>query len=167
MTEEVSRSALGRRSRRKGPAFELVVRDHILEALVSRNTTDGLTIRRSSQAERAWDADLIIEGPPPVPQWLLDIWVECEHANDPNPAAKMVQAKRDAGAATLRLKRQRTPVVVWRRTGERTIWLSTELQFMLELLHAGNDLPPVPGHGTGLLVTCRLGEFLDAIARRL
>ena len=155
-----TRSALGRRSRRKGKKFELVVRDHMLLHLEDPVFQGTLVIRRSSQAERAWDADLIIESPH-APEWLLGLWVECEHANAPDPWAKLTQAKRDAGAATLRSGRQRTPVVVWRETGSRTLWLSTDLPWMNELLGLDSAV------GRGILVTARLDEVLPRLKGRL
>lgn len=156
------RSAIGRRSRRKGKKFELVVRDHMLLHLVTPAFNGNLVIRRSSQAERAWDADLIIEGSN-LPEWLLGLWVECEHANDPDPWAKLAQAIRDAGAATLRSGRQRTPVVVWRRTGERALWLSTYVPWLNELL---GHPTPTDGHWQ-ILVTVRLDEVLTRLRGRL
>jgi hypothetical protein len=160
----VDRSAIGRRSRGKGQAFELTVRDRLTEAFVSQSRTDpdnGLTIRRSSQAERAYESDLIIEGPG-VPQWLCDLWVECEHANVPDPWKKLEQAKRDAGLAITRTRRDRMPIVVWRETGKRIIWLSTTLPILCELVgghRAGDGV-----HGTDLLVTVELGATLDLMS---
>lgn len=161
----IDRSALGRRSRNKGKKFELVARDHMLEAWISRPTTASLVIRRSSQAERAYEADLIIEGPPQVPRFLVDLWVECQHANMPDPASKLAQAKRDAGLASVRTHRVRTPVVVWRRTGERSLWLSTEYHYLCELL--GHGQAESYASSAELLVTCPLGIFLDLVGRRL
>lgn len=165
------RSALGRRSRNKGKKFELVVRDHIGMHLDDPRFHVGgvstLVIRRSSQAERAWDADLIIEATN-APQWMLDLWVECEHANDPDPVAKMVQAIRDASAATLRTRRQRTPVVVWRRTGERRLWCSTFLSWFDELLLGERlAIPAVEHPGHGMLATVELAALLRKLRARL
>lgn len=167
----VDRSALGRRSRNKGKKFELVVRDHFSMHLDDpRFHVDGistLVIRRSSQAERAWDADLIIEASN-APEWLLGLWIECEHANAPDPAVKMVQAIRDAAIATKRSGRQRTPVVVWRRTGERTLWISTYASWLNELLDdqlSAGALSETRGHG--LLVTAKLEAVLTRLRSRL
>lgn len=164
----VDRSALGRRSRNKGKKFELVVRDNLLmfldDPVFHANGASTLVIRRSSQAERAWDADLIIEAVN-APQWLLGLWVECEHSNTPDPVAKMAQAIRDASAATLRSGRQRTPVVVWRRTGERRLWISTHAYWLAELLGMEPALNAGPLHG--LLVTADLCEVLPRLRARL
>lgn len=167
----VDRAALGRRSRSKGQKFELVVRDHMLMHLDDpRFHVDGVStfvVRRSSQSERAWDADLIVEGVN-VPDWLTGLWIECEHANEPDPRPKMVQAIRDAGIATVRSGKQRTPLVVWRRSGERTIWCSTYACWLMELL--GDEPSPHMGGlplGHGLLVTARFEEVLSKLRSRL
>lgn len=157
------RSAVGRRSRRKGQEFELAVRDRLTEAFVSQTNTDpenGLCVRRSSQAERAYEPDLIIEGPG-VPLWLCNLWVECEHANAPDPGKKMEQAKRDAALAIQRTRRDRVPVVVWRETGRRVIWLSTTLPILNELI---GGVWPVANRASDLLVTVELGSALDLMS---
>lgn len=161
------RSALGRRSRNKGKSFELVARDHLLQHLAHPCFNGTLVIRRSSQAERAWDADLIIEATN-APDWLLGLWVECEHANDPDPWAKMAQATRDAAAATLRSGRQRTPVVIWRETGHRRLWFSTNLTWLNEVMgdaQEGYTAAEMRGHG--ILVTADLAEVLSRLRTRL
>lgn len=156
-----TRGQMGLKARRKGVKFELVVRDHLLEGLAMPSDSQ-LTIRRSSQAERAWDADLIIECPG-APDWLTNLWVECEHANTPNPHAKMSQALRDAGAATMRTSRQRTPIVVWRKTGERTLCMSTHAGLFYEL--TTGTYPT--GVATQILITCRLDDLLLGLRGRL
>lgn len=155
----VSRAALGRRSRNKGKSFELVVRDHIRRGAPGLET---LTVRRSSQAERAWDADLIIEGSG-IPEWMLELWVECEHANDPDPRKKFAQASRDASLASARSGRSRTPVVIWRKTASRSVWFSTDVPSMFRLLHG--VAPPSPS-GRGILVTMLLEDLLSMLAGR-
>ncbi len=156
----ISRAALGRRSRNKGKSFELVVRDHLRRGAPGLET---LTVRRSSQAERAWDADLIIEGSN-APRWMLELWVECEHANDPDPRKKFAQATRDAKLAYARSGRFRTPVVIWRKTASRSVWFSTDVQSMFSLLHGGD--PSSIHSGRGILVTMLLEDLLSALAGR-
>lgn len=155
------RSVLGRRSRRKGQGFELVVRDHFRAAMPQ--IRDALTVRRSSQSERAYEADLIIEGPG-VPQWLCDLWVECQHANDPDPPSKYAQALRDSGLAMKRTGRERTPVAIWRKTKSRQLWLTTELGWLQVLL---GFAMPSSCRGSSLLITVPLSDLLRDLASRI
>lgn len=151
---------MGLRSRVKGKTFEREVRDHIQRAFAH---LDSLTIRRSSQAERAYESDLIIEGPN-IPHHLTTLWVECEHANKPNPIKKYAQAIRDCELYVIRMQRPRVPIVCWRGTGERTVRLTTTL-FNLNLLllgiGSGSESEAAP-----LLVTTPLDEALAVLARR-
>jgi len=156
---------LGRRSRNKGQAFELVVRDQFRTAMPT--LCDVLTVRRSSQSERAYEADLIIEGPG-VPSWLCDLWVECQHANEPDPDSKYAQAIRDSNLAARRTGRARTPVVIWRKSKSRSMWFTTEVRHLLELLgvQPANRGPSL-GVGFDLLVTVPLSKLLTDLAARL
>ena len=151
---------MGIKSRRKGVAFELVIRDHIGRAF--KGTLPGLVVRRSSQAERAYEADVIIEGPD-VPQWLRDLWVECQHADATDPATKYAQGLRDAILATKRTGRTRVPVVAWRKTGARSVWLTTSSVTMIELLAPGTSVL-YPARAEVVLVTALLDEVLAARA---
>jgi hypothetical protein len=155
-----ARSAKGRRSRNKGKAFELVVRDQFKIVLPH---VANLTIRRSLQAERAWDADLIVEGDGNLPAWLLSLWLECEHANDPDPKVKLIQARRDVERFIARTSRRRLPLVVWRKTHSRSVYASTDLATLLELL--GQDVPREM-LGSGSLVTMLLTELLATLMDR-
>lgn len=159
-------SKTGKRNREKGKEFERVVAD-AMKIVFNHHPTYfkayPLEVRRSSQAERAYEADVIIESPA-APQWLLDMWIECENAKDPKTEDKMAQAIHDAAQATLRTSRQRTPVVVWRPFNTRTIWLSTYASWLDELLGAA-DSARHPGHG--LLVTAKLEDVLLRMRARL
>jgi hypothetical protein len=146
---------LGRRSRRKGKSFELVVRDRIL--LAFREKCPGLIIRRSSQAERAHEADLIIEGPG-CPARLSMLWVECEHAKAPDPRVKWAQACRDSAEYTRKMAVERYPLVCWRKNGERTLWATAALDSLSMILN--NRLPYAGG---SLLVTLRLDDLLSSM----
>lgn len=153
-----TRSALGRRSRNKGKAFELVVRDQIRASLPH---VTNLTVRRSLQAERAWDADLIVEGDSNLPAWLLSLWLECEHANDPDPRVKLEQARRDVARFTARMGRSRLPLVVWRKTRARSVYASTDVTTLFTL--TGRDFP-AGTPGSGALVTMLLADLLSLLA---
>lgn len=126
---------------------------------------DVLTVRRSSQSERAYEADLIVEGPG-VPSWLCDLWIECQHANDPDPDSKYAQAIRDSNLALRRTGRPRTPCVIWRKTRSRSLWFTTQLAYLTELLGLmSRELPQ--GRAGDLLVTVPLSELLSALGSRL
>lgn len=157
-------SRTGRRNREKGKEFERHVAANMDMILCDPRFNGTLVIRRSSQAERAYEADLIIEAQN-APDWLLNIWVECENSKAPDPKAKMEQAIRDAATATLRTGRQRTPVVCWREAGTRCLWLSTYVSWLDELL--GGTIPPALHPGHGLLVTSRLDDVLRRLRARL
>jgi len=148
----VNRSSLGRRSRRKGKAFELVVRDVVYDQLPGLT----VTVRRSSQAERAYDADVVVEGPA-LPHWLHALWIECNHAEAPNPLKKLDQAERDAEAFVQRTGRARSPVVVWRKNREQTIWATWRLGTFGLGLEKG---------WPNMIVTCPWQELLSHLARR-
>lgn len=156
-----SRSVLGRRSRSKGKSFELVVRDAILFAFRDSGLT--MTIRRSSQAERAYDSDVVVVGDQ-LPDFLADVWWECQHSKQPDPPTKYEQAVRDCEVFYDRTRRCRWPVVVWRKHGERTLWLTTELGTIVSLL--GNPSTTV-GRQQKILATVRLDEFLEQLASRV
>lgn len=149
------RSSLGRRSRNKGKSFELVIRDRVILAFGAQ--LPNLIVRRSSQAERAHEADLIIEGPG-VPTSLSLLWVECEHAKAPDPRAKWAQACRDSAIFTKKMAIVRHPVVCWRKNGERTLWATASLDSLSSIL--GNTLP---SNGETMLVTARLDDLLAAM----
>lgn len=153
------RSSLGKMSRDKGIKFELTVRDLIKQALPE---FPDLTVRRSLQAERPWDADLIIEGDSSAPRWLVDLWVECQHADNPRPAAKLAQATRDATLSASRTGRARHPVVAWRQTRAREVHASTDLRTFMTMMGAA---PPPAESWSGCLVTVPLKNFLVAVHR--
>lgn len=155
-----------RRSPRKGKKFELVVRDHLRLVAREEPWISGLTVRRSSQAERAWNADLIIEGVDAVPGWLLGLWLECEHANDPDPRAKFAQATRDVARYCTRTGRPRWPVIVWRRTGGRVLNATTSVDTLLQLLSLAGKLAPSqisPSGACGTLATMAFPELMQML----
>lgn len=94
------------RSRVKGKVGERKV------ATMLRGLMPGAVVRRTSQAESAHNADVIVDQGPTAWQRL---WIEVTDSRAPNPKKKLAQAERDAPA-------DRWPVVVWHRTGERTWW---------------------------------------------
>lgn len=133
-------------SRAKGQTFERLIKEAIVDGL--KDLLPRIIVRRSVQAERAHDSDVIIEGDG-VPQWLCDLWIECNHADAPNPVNKLTQAQGDSMWAIKRTGRKRLPLVIWRRTRERTLWVTATLETLLKMV--GFD-PSGPGYGHPMLI---------------
>ena len=152
---------MGRMQREKGKSFERAI------AAKLRERWPLALVRRASQAERADNPDVFVEGGPPV---LERLWLELQDARQPTPAAKLAQAERDASAwfarragpmdpDDYRTENHRLPVVVWHRFAERTINVSTRLWVIYEL--AGVKAM----HGSPL-VTLDLETFLPMLEPR-
>lgn len=93
-------------------------------------------VRRSSQAERADNADLIVEGGPPA---LSSLWLELNDASQPAPLTKLAQAERDVVAWWApRRTEQRLPIVIWHRIGGRR----HQATMRLHVLDVLRGLPP-------------------------
>lgn len=143
---------MGAMQRRKGRAWEQRV------ARILRKKWPHSTVRRSLQAHRAYEPDLVIEGM--APSMACALWLELQHADRPNPVAKLDQARRDMAESCLR---KRYAVVVWRKTSERTayatmsMWAACDISGVLSTstLHTPNSLG-VPS----IDVTMTLEDFL-------
>ncbi len=62
------------------------------------------------------------------------LWIECNHADDPNPRTKLAQAVRDIARAKAKGRGDRDlPWVVWRETGCRQVWVTTEARVLYEI----------------------------------
>src|SRR5690606_5462339 len=112
-----------RMQREKGKRFERTI------AAELRKHWPAAVIRRASQAERADNPDVFIEG---ATATLSRLWLELQDARHPTPERKLEQAEDDANAWLSRRLHQpdvleRYPVVIWHRFGERTIYASTRL----------------------------------------
>ncbi len=109
--------------REKGKRFER----HIAARL--REVFPGSDVRRSSQADRAANSDVVITGEP-----LLErLWLELQDARDPTPLAKLQQAERDIELARRAAANVRLPVVIWHRIHERASQVTTRLWVLDEL----------------------------------
>ena len=146
---------MGLLSRTKGKVFERRI------CAILRERWPDIVVHRSSQADRAYQADIVVEsGGPAV---LRKLWLECHDSKAPNPRAKLEQAERDLCALIPEwhwLYDSPTAVVVWHRTGERTHWVTMRLHGLVLMPGASDavvtdDLPQ--------LVTLELGEFLDML----
>src|SRR5262245_36958500 len=104
---------------RKGKAYERAI------ARVLRARFPGADVRRSSQADRAGNSDVRVEGHPV----LATLWLELtdQRGADVGTAlGKLAQAERDV-AALPPGSPTRWPVIVWHRTGARTSWVTARL----------------------------------------
>lgn len=119
-------------SRTKGKVFERQVARQL------GKLWPGATVHRSSQADRAYHADVVIEGD--APMLALRLWLELNDARDPQPLKKLAQAERDI-AAIHWFKRPHSalPVVVWHRLAERTVWATMRASTLCVLLRAAPD----------------------------
>lgn len=150
---------MGKKSREKGAVFERLIVRVMTKAL-------GAQARRTQQAHRPFEPDVGVEGPE-LPDWLTGLWVECQHANAARPAKKLAQAERDAQAAQARAGGAlRLPVVVWRQTGERSIWATLRVG-TLDRLRGARKLRAEAELGDEILATVDLDDLLSAIRVRL
>ena len=115
---------MGRISRNKGRAFEQRIASDI------RRVLPRATVRRSLQAHAAYEPDIVIAGD--VPAIWERLWIECHDARRPDIRAKWAQATRDSAAATLR-GASSLPLVVWHRTGERSVYCTADLSTWVEV----------------------------------
>ncbi len=109
---------MGLLSRVKGKVFERKL------AAILRPLWPEAVVRRASQADRAHQADVYVTNGPPL---LERLWIEAQDARNPTPLAKLEQAEGDIAESPVALARDRLPVVVWHRYGERTIQATTRL----------------------------------------
>jgi Holliday junction resolvase len=110
---------MGAMQRRKGKVYEREV------ARILRAEFPTADVRRTSQADRAGNSDVIVTGAPLLEQ----LWLELNDARDPNPLVKLQQAEHDIelarpsrGGVAIRL-----PVVIWHRIRERSHQVTTRL----------------------------------------
>lgn len=105
--------------RTKGKVFERRI------AAILRERWPGVEIRRSSQAERAYEPDVFARGH----AVLERLWLELQDARVPTPLKKLEQAERDIAVLSPAHtpKDHRIPVVVWHRIREREVNVTTRL----------------------------------------
>lgn len=130
----------------KGRAFEQKI------AKLLRERWPGSDVHRSSQADRARDADVVIKGGPTE---AAKLWLELNDARKPDPINKLEQAERDIAREEV----MRWPVVVWHKIGERSIQVTTRLHVLARLMHGGGTICG------GATVTMPLDNFLGLVER--
>lgn len=135
--------------REKGKRFERDIAARLREVFPA---TD---VRRSSQADRAANSDVVITGDP-----LLErLWLELQDARDPTPLAKLQQAERDIELARRASGHpDRLPVVIWHRIHERSHQVTTRLWVV-------DELRGVSARSRAAVVTLDLQAFLELVGR--
>lgn len=148
---------MGAMQRRKGAAFERRIAAELRAAM------PGATVRRSLQAHRAYESDVVVEGNAPLV--ARRIWWELCDSRAPSPLDKLGQAERDTAylpryvddhwAPSL----ETLPLVVWHRTGAKSVQVTARLGVLCEVL--GGEPTPVDGW-LGTPVTL---DWLQVLAR--
>lgn len=146
---------MSKMQRTKGKRFEQQIAARL------RAEWPTTVVRRASQAERADNPDVFVEGGPRV---LEQLWLELQDARAPTPLSKLEQAERDtynwaatrSGAMRGLSHEYRLPVVVWHKLAERTVWVTTRLQ-VVDYLRGFEG----PRHST--VVTLEWSAFVDLL----
>lgn len=143
---------MGLMQRRKGRAFEQRI------ARAFRERWPDAIVRRASQAERAFNSDVFVEG---GPQLLSQLWLEAHDAKNPIVQKKLEQAERDVERCDR--SRVSSPIVIWHKLGERSIQATMRSSTFTALAY-GESHP-----GSRFVVTTDFGSFMrlveGAIAR--
>lgn len=139
--------------REKGKAFERKI------ARMIRARWPCALVRRASQAERAHNPDVFIEGGPKI---LNRLWLELQDSAHPTPSAKLAQAVRDVGADPRRYQRgeHRLPVAITHKLGSPTITATITLHDLLDIVSPDRIHCEDPDE-----VTVEFGTFLDMVGR--
>lgn len=125
-------------SRTKGRAFEQRVARELREAM------PRATVRRSQQAHRAYEPDVVVEGD--APGIARRLWLELTDSRAPSPLDKLAQSERDSAHCLEWL-----PVVVWHRKGAKSVQVTARLGTLCEVL--GGEPTMVDGYlGTPVTV---------------
>lgn len=145
---------MGLMQREKGKRFEREI------AGILRERWPSAIVRRASQAERADNPDVFVEGGPPL---LGRLWLELQDARKPTPEAKLEQAERDSSAWFMRReeRERRLPIVIWHRLGERSTWATMRLTTLLRLYLGPSFMPFASAHP----IAMELGALLELVAR--
>lgn len=143
---------MGKLSRTKGRAFEQKI------ARVFRAAWPDAVVRRSSQADRAYNPDVMIEHGPAM---LQSLWLELNDARNPDPLAKLAQAERDVDAMRVAYG-SRSPAVIWHRLASRSIHVTMRACVFDALRgigpYAGEPLDRTP-------ITMSLDDFIGVLKR--
>jgi len=137
--------------REKGKAFECKV------AAIIRERWPEALVRRASQAERAYNPDVFIEGGPRI---LQRLWMELQDSAQPTPRAKLEQARRDVDEDPRPYPRgeHRLPVAITHQLGSRSIVATMRLDDLMDIA-----VPNRIHVEERALCTMLLDEFLDLL----
>src|SRR5688572_8835659 len=113
---------MGRLQRVKGKVMERWV------ATSLRETLPAATVRRSIQSQSAWESDVYVTGD--APALVKRIWFEVTNSKAPNISEKLAQSTEDAAKAGP----DRLPILVWRRTGSKTCYVSARLAILGKIM---------------------------------
>lgn len=142
-------------STNKGKIYERAI------ARMLRAAWPGADVRRTSQADRAGNSDVIATGAPALER----LWLELNDARDPRPLAKLQQAERDIEAAATPGRvgaALRWPVVIWHRLGERSHQVTTRLWVLDELR---SRMGAIGDYSDRAVVTLDLDAFIELATR--
>jgi hypothetical protein len=147
---------MGLMQREKGKRFERAI------AAELRKRWPDAVVRRSSQAERAYQSDVFIDGGPPL---LSRLWLELQDARSPTPMLKLEQAERDCGVQMIEsLNGLRLPAVIWHEMGARESHVTMRL-LTLDTIRWPTSSPLSIRGRFYEVVTMRLGSFLSLLER--
>jgi hypothetical protein len=152
---------MGKTSRVKGRSFEQLI------ANLYRDRWPVATVRRSLQAHKPFEPDVVVQHPTCV--LINALWTECQHADAPAPLTKLAQAERDIQRALDNGRRpqhgQYLPIVVWRKTGAAEVRVTSRLWVVDQLVvDVALEAPLLRGLGCDqLVVTASFEEFLRLI----
>jgi hypothetical protein len=142
---------MGRMQRNKGKRFERDIAARL------RVLWPDAEIRRSSQAERAYEADVFATGSPTLER----LWLELQDAKAPTPLKKLAQAERDLAAGGPHVQTDRFPVVVWHRIRELTVHVTTRM-WVIDCLRGISGV--TRSGADDVVVQLELGGFLGIVA---
>ncbi len=112
--------------REKGKTFERKV------AAIIRARWPQALVRRASQAERAHNPDVFVEGGPRI---LQRLWMELQDSANPTPSAKLEQARRDIAADPRpEIGCYRFPVAVTHKRGSTRIVTTMNVGDMMSII---------------------------------
>lgn len=143
---------MGMMQRRKGRSFEQKIAD------IYRKKWPDFVVRRSLQAHRPYEPDVVVEGV--VGRHKL--WTECNDAAKPNPLVKLIQAERDIEkAVSAGMYFPYLPIVVWHRLQSREVNVTMRMSSLWRFTGMWAD-----GGSKELrdmLVTMTLDAFLESV----
>lgn len=130
-------------------------------ARLIRERWPGALVRRASQAERAHNPDVFIEGGPRI---LQRLWLELQDSANATPLAKLAQARRDADA-DLRIYpngEHRLPVAVTHQLGSRSVMVTIGLDDLMDIA----DPDRIHVEENSIVVTMELDHFIRLLAMK-